>query len=329
MPPVPSRVYTCGAVGGDCHYWRFDCIAITGSERGKSEAARRLQCSNNLKQISLAMHNYHSAHGEFPLAYVDCQTFDTYWRGLRWLGTTAFAQILPFIEETGVAAGYDYESRNLDPLNSQIVASPIALYQCPSDDAQNRALTIRYPRWTTKYARSNYAVSFGSRTMLFDDHNHHLVLCPYPSQWDSKSLDTDGAFRIGEGRSVRKFLDGTSYTALASELISGKQDDDGDIRGAWAYHLMGGASYTHHNTPNSGARDTLLCCNRCDPTTIPCNPNSGNQWDHTHVAARSQHPGGVQIAYADGHVAFYIDVVDRAVWRALSTIAGGERFTEP
>ena len=288
------------------------------------EAARRTQCGNNLKQIALAMQNYHSTFGTFPIGFVDCETYDTYWNGLRALGTNAFAQILPFIEQTTVAAEYNYEARNNEAANSAIVSSQITVFQCPSDDARNRALTINYPSWVSNYSRSNYAVSFGSDTMLFEDHGFHLVQCPYPAHLDSDSLDNDGAFRIGKGRRVRDIFDGTSQTALVSELISGKWDEEGDIRGAWAYHIIGGASYTHFNTPNSGDPDVLLCCNRCEPNDIPCNPSGGSNWDQTHAAARSQHPGGVQLAFADGHVEFYSDTVDSDVWRALATIGLGE-----
>jgi prepilin-type N-terminal cleavage/methylation domain-containing protein/prepilin-type processing-associated H-X9-DG protein len=296
------------------------------------EAARRIQCTNNLRQIGLAMQNYENGHARFPMGYVDCETLDPVWNGLRWLGTSAFAQILPYLEETAVAEMYDYESRSNSQVNSVVVGSQITTYQCPSDDAEGRRLTHNHGPWTSNYARSNYGLSFGTQTMLFNNHGWHLVSCPYPSNLDSDSLDNDGAFRVREGRRMRDFADGTSHTVLVGELIAGKLDDDGgegDIRGAWAYHIMGSSSYTHLHTPNSPVPDILLCCDRCDPATIPCNPSAGNQWDETFATSRSQHPGGVQTVFGDGHVAFYRNDIDLPVWQALATIAGGERFEEP
>ena len=297
------------------------------------EAARRAQCANNLKQIALAAHNYESTHGRFPMGYVDC--------GSRvapdgWLGTTAFAQILPFLEQLNVADNYNYEARSNSLFNKDIVGSQIPVYTCPTDDAKGRfAVHTRQP---TLYARSNYVACMGSDTMLFDNRGHHLVVCPYPAGLTDDHLDSDGAFRIRYGRRTVEFLDGTSNTALFSEVLSGHAGPWDialsynqrlwDTRGVWAYHSMGASSYTHRETPNSSVSDQMADGLRCESFDgAPCS-QAGADWDRMFVSARSRHPGGVQVAFTDGHVAFYQDTVDYPLWQAISTIATGEAIQQ-
>ena len=300
------------------------------------EAARRAQCANNLKQVALAAHNYDSTHGRFPMAYVDCGTHSVWNNSTGWLGTTVFAQILPYLEQINVSDNYHYGERMNNPANKDIVGSHIPVYNCPSDDAKGRfAIHTRYP---TLYARSNYVACMGSNTMLFDNRGVHLVGCPYPNHLTDEDLDSDGAFRIRYGRRTAEFLDGTSSTAMFSEVLAGYAgpwdaslshgDRKWDIRGAWAYHQVGASSYTHLNSPNSSVGDTLFNSNRCESFDgAPCN-TAGAGWDRSFASARSRHPGGVQVAFADGHVAFYQDTVDIPVWWAISTIATGEVVQE-
>ena len=291
------------------------------------EAARRIQCTNNLKQIDIAVHNFIDSHGNMPLGYMGCIDPGPD----RILGHSVFAQILPYLEAGNVADNYDYDERNNGAVNSSIISSQLSVYLCPSGDAAGREFLTSHFDSPRPFARSNYAACFGSGTIAIESSGWHLT-CPFPANVD---LESDGAFRIDEGRKLRDLTDGTSHTALASEVISGKESaqqvsDEGDLRGVWAFHLMGSSSYTHFNTPNSGAPDVLLCCDRCThaPPLLPCNPSGGSQWDKTHAAARSQHPGGVLVAFADGHVSFYSNSVDAFIWSAVGTMAAGEVVSE-
>ena len=290
------------------------------------EAARRAQCGNNLKQNSLAMLNYHEAFGMFPMGFVDCGS-----RIESWGGHTAWAQVLPFLEQGNVFDNYNYDVRNSSIENQDIISSRVPVYACPSDDSNQRfAVHNRYP---SIYARSNYVVCMGSDTMLFNNLGNHLVMCPYPASLTDDHLDNDGAFRIGRGRRMRDFLDGTSNTALISEVIAGKDDlwDIGvgrservwDIRGAWAYHIMGAAAYTHRESPNSSVPDVMFGDHCADFDGGPCDETSSD-WDDAYASARSRHPGGVQVAHTDGHVTFISETVDFFAWRAIATIRTGE-----
>jgi len=131
-------------------------------------------------------------------------------------------------------------------------------------------------------------------------------------------------------RQLREFTDGTSHTIVASEQIAGRddlRDDDGkqDFRGTWAHPYVG-PLYLHYHTPNSSAPDETLSVYCVSFSQAPCiSIGSGHEAMRRSVmAARSFHPGGVNVVFADGHVDFYADEVDLHLWRALSTIAGGE-----
>ena len=131
------------------------------------------------------------------------------------------------------------------------------------------------------------------------------------------------------------FRDGTSNTVVASEVLGGRDDDttgDGtwDVRGLWAWHMMGGAAYTHRYTPNSSNGDALQgqeCV--ADLPDLPCDTSCPNMLDCEQAAARSRHPGGVQAVYGDGHVGFCSNTIDLTIWQALSTIAGNELVIPP
>ena len=151
--------------------------------------------------------------------------------------------------------------------------------------------------------------------------------------WPSENLEetnSNGAFRIDVGRKIRDFVDGTAHTAVLGELLSGKFDQlisstGWDMRGVWGYHNMGCFAYTHLNTPNSSVADRMYwgTCVDAPEFNMPC-VDDDYLWRHNQAAARSRHPGGVQVAFADGHVSFFSDEIDLNLWHALATVNGGE-----
>ena len=286
------------------------------------EAARRAQCTNNLKQIGIAMHNYQSTHGRFPIGEVFCGTTIPGRAGVFMLGHTALTQILSYLDQAPLEELYNYEVRATVQENYPAIKAQPEVFVCPSDNARGRRAE---PAGGVFLARSNYGVCWGNNTMLFDSGNHHLVVCPWPSTVDP---ETNGLFRADVGRRVSAILDGTSQTALASELLAGKQDvrvnGRWDSRGIWSWPMMGGAAYTHRNTPNSSVGDSNYCGVQCVPFAgAPCGLSTG-VWDRQYASARSAHPGGVHVVFADGHVSFYTDSIDLITWQALATIASGE-----
>lgn len=266
------------------------------------EAARRMQCTSNLKQVALAVLNYENTHTVLPKG-TSCTS--------ACKGHSALTLLLPYIEQKDLYDRYDFERRIYDAVNLRVTKNHIPAYICPSDNAMGRVMN-------TNFARSNLVLCFGSKK----------------AGVSSTDWTTDGAFQNDMCKKIRDMSDGTSCTAIASEVIAGRDDnysDDHkfDVRGVWSEGTsMGTCAYTHLHTPNSSVGDALFIMpsqSNCVPAdNMPCSDSAGNTYYNEYASARSLHPGGVNVAFADGHVEFHGNEVDWHLWQALSTIAGGE-----
>ena len=294
------------------------------------EAARRIQCTNNLKQVGLALLNYHDTYGMLPVGQYGHNNW--YHEGKRMAennagnpGISAHTMILPFHEQMGIFENYDFGVGQNHRYNRHVVGMQIPEYQCPTDDSGGRQAH-------SQYSRSNLVVCFGSRTMATRA-GGALYALPI-------DLTTDGAFQVGGGphtesiRTLADLQDGTSKTVLASEVLSGKVDVRPssriwDSRGLWSWAGMGACCYTHRNTPNSSVGDAMYANFGQDVgctagPDMPCDNTRGTRHDQFHAAARSGHPGGVNAVFADGHVIFASDTIDLVIWQRLAAIDDGE-----
>ncbi|MFM2095844.1 MAG: hypothetical protein RIS70_2968 [Planctomycetota bacterium] len=264
------------------------------------EAARRVTCVNNLKQIGLAMQNYHGTFDCFPVA-----------RNPFPLVHSSLSRLLPYCEMSNVQNLVDYGTPLANPSN--IAASKIAIkmFVCPSDVGQGRIPGL-------VEAGSNYVANNGTGTVAYG-----LI------------ASGDGVFtqaNIG----IRDILDGTSNTAAFSESILGRGlAASGTVPGDWRRDMLllpggsdttpascqagagtwsgrrggkwidghyGNTLYNHYYTPNS--------------TNWDCGNASGNKALST---ARSSHPQGVNLLSCDSNVRFVNDNIDIRVWRVLAT----------
>ena len=280
------------------------------------EAARRIQCTNNQKQVGLALLNYENHYEKFPPGNMGWNK-----RQDQWLGHTALFQLMPFLEQGLIYDRFNLEKRWVDAANLRLAKEQVAAYQCPSDDAAGRVF-LGY------LSRSNYVLGFGwdnARSQWPQGTPH-----PQTTRNNSKKdLDNGGAFMFDFPRKITEFTDGTSNTVVISEQISGKVDETPspvDFRGLWGQPFVG-AIFSHLNTPNSSAPDPLVN-QHCGPDFYPPCTGTGN---NTHEAirrgapaARSEHSGGVNALHCDGSVVFYSDSIDSILWQSLSTIADGE-----
>ncbi len=273
------------------------------------EAARRLQCANNLKQIGLAMHNYHTAHGSLPVGGYGC----------CW-GTWQVA-VLPYIEQQTLFDMYNHNGKYDDPdgsyrycgsKNLPVTTQSIATCLCPSDRAEQSWANI---------TSHNYAVNFGNTGFI---HVSKFYSDAVESLGDVSFRGAPFSERGGpdiEPLAARfaDIRDGLSGTLMLSEVIQGKGND---LRGfTWWGNAAGFMTYL---PPNSSQPDVMYDSCYCVPANTPPCVAGGTAGQPLMKAARSRHPGGVQAALCDGSVRFISENILLNTWRELSTTRGGE-----
>ncbi len=292
------------------------------------EAARRAQCTNNLKQIGIAMHNYQSTNNTLPPGK----------KGDAW-GTWMVA-VLPFIEQMNSFNGWNYMGNNSGQpgyvdfdlryngaSNLTVTSSRISGWMCPSD-GNNTALsgiggTVNGN--TMLVTSQNYVVNFGNTMMQQRPLNNIPFLGAPFTCIGSPFVDIDG-YREREQSGVpnttysfASISDGLSNTMMLSELLVGQSGASYDLRGfTWCGPL---GTFTAYTGPNSRSPD-VVWPGLCNPTAVnpPCT-TADVTW---YTAARSKHPGGVNVAMCDGSVRFIKDSISLVTWGAISTTRGGE-----
>jgi prepilin-type N-terminal cleavage/methylation domain-containing protein len=311
------------------------------------EAAARATCQNNLKQVGLAMHNYHDANGKLPYGEGpgSSQVGNT-------LGSAATARgccwgdwqtlILPYIEQDNMFKNYknlggsDNSGRAMtgtsnrlrygDAGNVELVTSKrIKILTCPSDTPNPGAITTTINGVQYAITSHNYVANYGNTNNYQVDITTPVALrfggAPFGWAPDTGSQPgvpvPVGTRMVG---SLTTMPDGTSNTMLASETLQGIGSD---LRGFtwWAP----GAQFTTVYPPNTSSPDIVTQnCNNQPAQGLPC-VNNGGSWNIQ--AARSRHTGGVQAVMGDGSVRFVQQSIDINVWRATSTTQGGEVTT--
>ncbi|MBW3541663.1 MAG: DUF1559 domain-containing protein [Planctomycetes bacterium] len=248
------------------------------------EAARRTQCRNHLKQIGLAIHNYHEAFRTLPMA--------THWAPNGTL-YSAFTAILPYQEQNPLYARYDADAPSYGTLNENVIGQRIPVYLCPS-------MVLRRPVPDTacgerERAPGSYAVCTGTRSGFGRVHDGAIV--PHS---------------VGPTR-FRDIRDGTSSTFLAGEIDYGLENftwSSGPCRGAPKY----GTAVWGIGHPGMSMAATVGLFNS-DRLV-----NGFAEYE----TFRSDHPGGVHFVMVDGAVRFVSEVIDDRLLDALATRAGEE-----
>jgi len=286
------------------------------------EAARRMQCTNNMKQIALAVHLYHNDHGQFPPGYGYMVTPEgSSGAGNDWQSEWAWmTRLLPYMEIMDASTMNRYINWSKahwlhTPAQLAGLSMQIPAFQCPSDATVKRNwMAATTSSWVPAegLSRSSYAGNFGHGD---------------PDVENSAGMERPGhikgVFAYNFGISLSRIRDGSSNTLMASEIIPGGPVN---LRGAWWSDE--GPVFMQEYTPNSPVPD-LVRTNRCDPenqgsaAVAPCDGvlTEANMMVHT---ARSFHPGGVVAGMCDGSVTFISDSISLPVWRALGTPNGSE-----
>ncbi len=279
------------------------------------EAARRAQCTNNLKQIGLGLHLHHEQNGLFPLghSWPDSGGYNSHGGESTWI-----THLLPYIEQQTLydAIDWDHGFGALylpERYNLEVHRTYITLMICPSAGKTPR----KQVTWSNPLpdgdgsARANYAANNGIGPLV------EFNLSDVPV-----TREEPGVFYLNSETRIADIRDGTSNTALACELNlpSGSITD---MRGIM--HYPEGPFYHHNYTPNSPVPDQNRQTNCENVSEAPCAEQYPNAWSRDMLyTARSRHPGGVNLLLGDGSVRFIGESIDLDAWQALGTPSGRE-----
>jgi prepilin-type N-terminal cleavage/methylation domain-containing protein/prepilin-type processing-associated H-X9-DG protein len=288
------------------------------------EAARRAQCVNNLKQIGLALQNYHDVNGSLPL---DRSIYFYPYTATTPYAYSPFAMMLPYFEQSPLYSSINFNLLNgIQDGNTTAQGVVISMLLCPTE-SQLAPVGM---------AGTNYALSEGP-TVLYN----YL-----DTDWagvNNSMPPPNGPFFTNKVFNLSAITDGTSNTVVAAEKLlgdfnNGIATDGRDIFNSPASPVTPDDLYQQCQADNwqdltnqgastcgspwiTGASQTTMFNHVSPPKKRAC---------YFHAVARltipvnSNHPGGVNVGLADGSVRFIKEMIDRSVWRALGSRNGGE-----
>jgi len=318
------------------------------------EAARRAQCTNNLKQIGLAVHNYHSTYGALPPVETwyahDWIMPPTLRTRQGWFSSKVF--LLPYLDQQSLYNGMNLDvgehhvytwGRGRNNPNWTAVMTRVEVFLCPSDPNPGS------PAWMPNEG-TNYAMSAGVIDPGNSSEDNGMIYSPFFAGWFNGALS--------DPISLRDVTDGTANTAIYSEWVKSPGRDPGGwpttvepkgLMYGWAARDSSSPSFeqrvinTAHNCQNNpnpnvsrwwmkGSSWPWGFISTSDGYTHNSLPNWRSCWifgdwvPHIATTASSFHPGGVNVLMVDGSVQFIQESIDHRVWIAIGTRNRGEQI---
>ena len=294
------------------------------------ESARRTQCANNLRQISIGLHNMESALGSFPT------TFDTLPNTEVRGSWSIHAKILPMMDQVNSYDRIDFNADWHDQVESGVPSQGVPVYSCPSD-------------WRSAYRIQDDGAPYVHSTSYGVNMGSWFVYDPVSGK------SGDGSFRVAQQTTIADFTDGLSNTLCAADVKSftsyirnvdtidptlpttndhfegsagqlklGPDPSKNTGHTVWVDGRVHHAGFTTVFTPNTEVQYTHL------GKTYDIDFNSQQEGrdlvrpTYAAVTSRSYHPTGVNVVRMDGSVDFFSETIDLQIWRALGTPNGGE-----
>jgi prepilin-type N-terminal cleavage/methylation domain-containing protein len=332
------------------------------------EAGRRIQCTNNIRQLGLALGTHVEAYGTFPPGASLCSDPGNSWcssgtvhcvhcQGPNWNHFLLQSLDLDDLWTQVVVCGTGFENEpdelewGVDANHSGPSTQNIAAFLCPSSIRRDPAKDLTDGPWDCEgpylMARSNYAACWGAGVYINKTRPDGT---PQPAPldglfgvtfipgWNTTYANSGyrGNWKIAPGSGVppAAVRDGLSCTLAISEVNFINSTTEG--RGSWAINMPGAASFMAKTRPNaegsnstSDAFDVVPMCDLTIPPSDPMHCTQNRNDANIWAAARSRHLGGVNAVKADGAAGFISNSIDLGVWQAMATIAGGEPVTPP
>ncbi len=306
-------------------------VILLPAVQAAREAARRVQCVSHIKNLALAVHNYHDTHGELPPAArmpdsvvpTSSEHEVVEVANGQQLGPNWAVLILPYLEQQALYNTFVFQDSTGatvplgDLANEPARSATLSIMLCPSDSGSDQLCNIESIEPTAQgdWGRGNYAIN------AFQMYPPFYWSAIDGGTWGWQNILRRGVTGINEGLRLGQLTDGTSNTLMLSEIRIGLADIDS--RGTWAMGLCG-SSYlcrqasNYLSSPNSCAfaADDILGGPILDANigrftlSLECMTVDFIYWPSVQSVVRSSHPGGVNAALADASVRFISDAID-------------------
>ena len=315
------------------------------------ESARRTQCKNNLKQLGLALHNYHDVHRRLPAGYFSYPTSDgaaPAWAQLdadTWDGAPGWswaAMLLPCLDQSTLTGAVDFDRPVWDAGHRDVIATKLSVFLCPSSSGGDEPFTVQASHGSPRLingqpvvvGRSHYVASHGqescwgecgSATTGTVFTNIYTSTTRTVTVNGDASQVADGPFYRNSGTRFRDVTDGLTNTIFLGEHSSKLSDK------TWVGVVPGASTpprfTSPENSPDAAATMVLVHAGPSGgeldiagfPIIHPVN------FPTFHVGQMySEHTGGGQICLGDGSVRFISENIDLLLWAELSSMNEGE-----
>jgi prepilin-type N-terminal cleavage/methylation domain-containing protein/prepilin-type processing-associated H-X9-DG protein len=284
------------------------------------ESARRTQCKNNLKQIGLAMHNYHDAFGLFPPGFIAGGYQPSAYAPFgKYQNMKGWVLLLPYLDQVGMFNSWNFQhgascatySGNVtDVLGDPTVNFPIAsrklpILTCPSDPGADRYSAGQ----NQQYSTSATIADSGQYTNYEMSVTHYYGDIYYPLYWTTSALSARAMFGDSSSTNIGMVRDGTSNTVMVAE----RRRDCNQYGSPWAQIIH--PPYYYHNSGGVSIAGSPVAFNYSTPGYTLINYYYGY--------AGSTHGGGGHILMADGSARFLSDGVNGTTFSRLGSMADG------
>jgi len=292
------------------------------------EAANRMKCQNNLKQFTLACHNYHDANGRFPYGAQGRNLNDPNWAYYpvttpQQLPRTPFIAYIMTYTEQPAFAQWDFTINERQGINLKLQSGiKFPIFDCPSDTPA----TPGPVGGALGDYKANYGVNWGSWN--YRQQGGPTNGTPPLNYGDEKGR---APFFVQFGAKLEAIADGTSSTLCMSEYLQSPYNQPpGQAQVDRRGRIFNDDSFCYQISTRIKPNDPKGDYGYCDPSdaNYPCDPLSAGLTSaaalDAYMGARSRHTGGVNASFCDGSVRFVRDSIELATWVALSSMAAGD-----